>query len=308
MMSVRLNPAPAFPMYFTFAPEMQPGESVSVTLSDGLDALVTGASDLHIERRELSGIMNYIVLRINRANSYNLKRFMDYIDTYLPAMNDFWGALNGTFYSLVASPFLDIKYHKISGTSFRGGFHVKYSGDTILADEEVVYTISHEIMHRYIGSGCVSMGENNQWFDEGFTDYTTWYLASECGIIPTRNLREKVRETYINLLANPVKNIPNEEVMKHFWENHNYEKLPYCRGALFAAYIDKRISEMSNGTRSYREFMRCLKTVAENKKSAMSVEDFISVASAFIPGDEIKTSVERYIIRGEMMPESMIFE
>ena len=199
MMSATLADNPAFPMYFTFAPELKPGETRTIKLSEGMDALVTGAKDLHIEKKVMAGITNYIVLRINENNSENLTRFMNYFNTYLPAMNDFWGNLNGTYYSLIASPFLDIDYHNISGTAFNGGFHVKYSGDKILANEEVVNTISHEIMHRYIGAGYVSLGEGNQWFDEGFTDYTTWYLLSKSGIMPQDKLQETINDTYKSL-------------------------------------------------------------------------------------------------------------
>lgn len=307
LMSVTLEPKPAFPMYFSFAPELQAGKAVTIKLSEGMDALATGASDLHVEKREMSGIINYIVLRISRKNSYNLDRFMGYFDTFLPAMTNFWGNLNGTYYSLIASPFLDINYHNISGTAFKGGFHVKYSGDTILANDEVTYTISHEIMHRYIGTGCVSMGENNQWFDEGFTDYTTWYLISQCGIMTPEKLKENVNKTYKELSENPVKNTPNQEIMKHFWEGKNYEKLPYNRGALFAAYIDKRITELSKGIYSYRDFMRNLKAKAEQKKTLLTVDDFIFVVSKYIPKEEIENSIKLYIMQGEMIPESLVF-
>ena len=307
MMSVTLNKDPAFPMYLSFAPKLKPSETITLSLSEGMDALVTGASDLHIEKRVMAGIKNYVVLRINKKNSDNLIRFMKYFDSFLPAMTDFWGSLNGTYYSLIASPFLDIDYHNISGTSFKGGFHVKYSGDKILANEEVVYTISHEIMHRYIGTGCVSMGKENQWFDEGFTDYTTWYLLSQSGIMPREKLLETVKDTYEKLSANPVKNTPNEEIMNHFWESHDYEKLPYNRGALFAAYLSKRITEQSNGSKTYRDFMRSLKALAEQKKEPLTLDDFISEASEYIPKEEIKTSIRQYIIQGEMIPEQLIF-
>lgn len=306
MMSVTLNRKAAFPMYFSFAPELKPGKTVNVKISEGMDALVTGASDLHIEKREMAGIKNYIVLRINEKNKSNLNRFMNYFDTFLPAMTNFWGNLNGTYYTLVASPFLDIKYHNISGTAFNGGFHVKYSGDTILANQEVVITISHEIMHRYIGTGCVSIQGDNEWFNEGFTDYTTWHLLSQSGIITNERFKEIVKDTYNKLAANPVRNTPNEEIMKHFWGDHNYEKLPYQRGAMFADYIDNRIAELSNGTKTYRDFMRNLKAVAEQKKAPLTVNDFITVASMYIPKAEIEASIKSYIMQGEMIPENMI--
>lgn len=308
MMSVTLNRNTVFPMYFSFAPELKPGETVKLKLSEGIDALITGASDLHIEKREMAGIKNYIVLRINENNSYNLKRFMNYFDTFLPAMTNFWGNLNGTYYSLVASSFLDINYHNISGTAFNGGFHVKYSGDTILANEEVVTTISHEIMHRYIGTGCVAIDGDNEWFNEGFTDYTTWYLLAQSSIITNERFNEIVKDTYNKLSANPVKDTPNKDIMKHFWEDHNYEKLPYNRGAMFAAYIDKRITELNHDAKTYRDFMCNLKVVAEQNKHLLTVDDFILVASKYIPKKEIETSVQLYIMQGEMIPEKMILK
>lgn len=307
MMSVTLEKKPTFPMYFSFAPTLTAGKTVTIKFSEGMNALVTGASDLHIVKRKLAGIQNYVVLRINQKNPYNLKRFMDYFDKFLPAMTDFWGNLNGTYYSLIASPFLDIKYHNISGTAFNSGFHVKYSGDTILANEEVVTTISHEIMHRYIGAGYVSMGENNQWFDEGFTDYTTWYLLAKAGIFSEQKLAKMVKDTYQQLSANPVKNTANGDILKHFWENHNYEKIPYHRGALFAAYLNKRITEESQGTKSYQDFLRSLKALAEQKKQLLTIEDFIAVASAYIPKAEIEASIQQYIMKGEMIEEERVW-
>jgi predicted metalloprotease with PDZ domain len=161
-------------------------------------------------------------------------------------------------------------------------------------------------MHRYIGSGCVSINGDNQWFNEGFTDYTTWYLLAQSGTITTERFKAMVKDTYNKLATNPVRNTPNEDIMKHFWENHNYEKLPYQRGAMFAAYIDKRIAELSNGSKTYRDFMRNLKAAAEQKKEMLMVDDFISVASKYIPKAEIEASIKLYIMQGEMIPEKMI--
>ena len=305
-MSVTLHKNPIFQMYFSFKPELKPEEKFVLKLSEGLDALITGASDLHVEKRESAGIKNYVVLRIDENNNYNLKRFMDYFDTFLLAMNEFWGNLNGTYYTLVASKFQDINYHSISGTAFKGGFHVKFSGDTILANKDVMITVSHEIMHRYIGSGCITLGDDNEWFNEGFTDYTTWYLLSECGLISKADFKNIISVTYNNLLQNPFRNTSNAEIQKHFWENHYYEKLPYNRGALFAAYIDNRINEIYKSKKSYRDFMYNLKSFAENKNKELSVEDFILVASSYIPKDEIKKLLELYMIKGEIIPEKLI--
>lgn len=305
-MSVTLEKKPAFPMYFSIDPEMKPGKAVNLTLEEGMNALACGATDLHIETRELDGIKNYIVLRIRKDNKYNLDRFMNYFDAFIPAMNDFWGNLEGDYYSLIASPFLDIDYHDISGTAFNNGFHVKYSGDTILANNEVVSTISHEIMHRFIGAGTVSLGTEHQWFDEGFNDYTTWYLLAKSGITTQEDFKNSIEQTYQELTDNPVNNTPNSEVMKRFWEGKYYKHLPYQRGAMFAAYLDKRITELSNGSKSFQDFMRRLKSTSEQKDALLTEDDFITVAAEFIPKEEITEALNSYIINGELIPKEKV--
>jgi len=52
--------------------------------------------------------------------------------------------------------------------------------------------------------------------------------------------------------------------------------------------------------------MRSLKAMAEQKKAKLSVDDFIAVASKYIPKDEIETAIRQYIMKGEMIPEKMI--
>jgi predicted metalloprotease with PDZ domain len=300
-MSITLEPKPMMPMYFSCAPALKPGKTITISLKDGMDALVTGATDLQIENYNLGGISNYIVLRVNEKNQYNQERFRKYIDAFLPAMNEFWGNLEGEYYSLIAAPFVDIDYHNISGTSFQNGFHVKYSGDTILANEEVVLTISHEIMHRYIGSGAVTMSDEHQWFNEGFTDYTTWYLASQCGVVPAQRLAEKVRETYTQLATSPVRNTPNADIRRHFWEGKDYERLPYQRGALFAAYLDKQISKAGDKS-GFRNFMRMLKTRGESQEKLLTPADLVEVASQFLPRTEVAEAVDLYLMKGELIP------
>ncbi len=47
---------------------------------------------------------------------------------------------------------------------------------------------------------------------------------------------------------------------------------------------------------------------SQEKKEKLSVDDFILAASKYISEEEIRTSVKRYMIDGEMMPENMISE
>lgn len=305
LMEVKAIPHPLYPFYYSFAPELRPGEDAVVSWKKGLNALVMGASDLRLEKRMDGGISNYVVLRIQEKNSYNLDRFMTYTDAFLPAMTDFWGELNGDHYSLIAAPFVDIDYHKISGTAFQDGFHVKYSGDTVLVDEEVVSTISHEIMHRYIGAGSVSMGEQHQWFDEGFTDFTTWYVLMKCGLISESQFYQKIRVTYEELQANPQNQLPNSEVMKHFWEGKDFENLPYQRGALFAAYLQQQLSVPEVSEDRYRQLMRDLKAISQEKGS-LEPTDLLKGVKRYLPDAPVEEWLDLYIMKGRMLPEDYL--
>ncbi|UII25435.1 hypothetical protein LVD15_19320 [Fulvivirga maritima] len=257
-MSVKYINEPAFPLFFSFAPELQPEQEVTISLTKGMDALVCGASNLHIEERMTGTTKNYIVLRTESEESYNFNRFMNYFEAFMPSISEFWGNTNEKVYSLIASPFLDIDNHQVSGTAFNNGFHIKYSGDTILANNEVLFTVSHEIMHRFTGSSYLSMSNENQWFNEGFTDYNTWLLLKKSGLITEMDLKNTLSDTYRELLSNPTNTIANSEILEHFWDNHDYERLPYQRGALFAAYINKQLSLLKDEDKTYQHFMRGL--------------------------------------------------
>ncbi len=307
LVSVKLKGRQAFPLFFTGSPTLKPNKRVVLSYSDVMNALLTGATDLHVETRELGGITNYVVLRYDQNTTYNRDRFMKYFDSFLPIMTNFWGNLEGNYYSLVASKFQDITYHDISGTAFKWGFHVKYSGDTILASPSVVNTISHEIVHRYIGAGNISMGENNQWFNEGFTEFTTWHLLTEGGLLDKDYKEKQVKETYNKLINNPVNHTHNDDIMKHFWESKHYELLPYNRGALFAAFMERRIQTLHGSSKTYQDFMRSIKAFVEVNKSILTREDFIRLGSEFLPEEEIRVAFENYVLQGKVIPENLLF-
>ena len=82
--------------------------------------------------------------------------------------------------------------------------------------------------------------------------------------------------------------------------------MPYQRGAMFAAYLDKRITELSNGSKSFQDFMRRLKSTSEQKDALLTEDDFITVAAEFIPKEEITEALNSYIINGELIPKEKV--
>ena len=300
MASFKLAPSQVMPIFCSFAPSLQKGGRVDLPYKIMMDALIMGAVDLHVEEKIMCGIANYLVLRVPSADHYNFKRFDGYIEAFMPSMEAFWGSFPGEFYSLIAAPFVDIAYHDVSGTAFYNGFHIKYSGDTVLANGTVVNVVSHEIMHRFIGAGSVSMGEVHQWFDEGFTDFTTWLILKNAGLIDEKRFFALIRETHKNLQNNPANHISNGEIQDHFWDNHDYEKLPYQRGALFAAYLYKKM-----GQENYQSLMRSLRKNTESKQSNLLPEEFIILCQSLLPKVNVDKAYKKYILGGKVIKQRM---
>ncbi|MBL3655891.1 hypothetical protein [Fulvivirga sediminis] len=305
-MSVQYTAAKAFPLFFSFAPTLQPKEEVTINLHEGINGVVCGASNLHMEERITGGTKNYIVLCEQSEASQNLPSFMNYIDTFIPTLSEFWGKTQEKVYTIIASPFFDQNHNHISSIAFKAGCHIKYSGDKILTNQEAIISVSREMMQKFIGSDNLAMNSDNQWFNKGFTDYNTWLLLKYSGLISEMDLKNTLSDTYRNLLKNPASTIPKSEILNHSWNNHEDEKLPYQRGALFAAYINKQISSLNEEGKTYQSFMRSLMNRSIKKNRDLTPKDFLKVASNYLPKKEIEHALQEYIMAGRFIPPSQI--
>jgi predicted metalloprotease with PDZ domain len=107
-------------------------------------------------------------------------------------------------------------------------------------------TIFHEMTHKWVG-GIEGPPAKTFWFSEGLTVHYTRSVMYRAGLCTPEEFLEDVNGTVISFLTNPLRNMPNDDIGKKFWQDRNAQRLPYQRGSLYFAYVDGKLRSASNG-------------------------------------------------------------
>ncbi|MBN1223768.1 MAG: peptidase M61, partial [Candidatus Aminicenantes bacterium] len=110
-------------------------------------------------------------------------------------------------------------------------------------------TIAHEMIHKWVGGIKGSPGETF-WFSEGLTVHYTRLLTFRAGLFSADEFLEDANGTAARYFTNPLRNLPNDEIEKNFWQDRNAQVIPYDRGSLYLAHVDAKIRAASKGKRS----------------------------------------------------------
>lgn len=299
--SIQWIQKPSFPLFYGFDPENKGKKKACSTVDSTLFSLMTGASDLSVDKFSLNGTQNYIVLRGESNKLYNRPSIRDYFVRVNTSIRKFWNDYTDPCFSLILQPFLEAD-HSISGVAFANGFIGKYKADTILNTQRI-FVISHEIGHHWLGHR-LEMNISHQWFGEGFNDYITFYTLVSGGLITLEDFEDKMNEVFKSHYTSDICNTPNDSVFKNYWKMGDYNRLPYRRGAIFAFYLDNQIRLASNGEKSIRDFLRALALFRREKPSdyEITVDDFIEQAAIFLPRAQVMSDLDEYILKGNPIP------
>lgn len=299
--SIRWTRRPGFPLFYGFDPENGGRKTAFSTMDSVLYSLITGARDLTVDRFELHGIQNYIVLRGGEQDKHNRQSVRDYFTRFNQAIRLYWNDYSDSCFSLILQPLLYAE-HNIGGVAFANGFIGKFKADTIVTPHRI-YTISHEIGHHWIGHR-LEMDISNQWFGEGFNDYVTFLTLFSSGLLTPVDFETRMNEVFKSHYSSAIRNIPNDSVFANYWKMGDYNKLPYRRGCLFAFYLDNQIRVASNGNRTLRDLLHALFEFRKGKpvKYEIPVEDFIREASRFLPKEQVNAVMDEYIMKGNPIP------
>ena len=300
--SVSWEKLPAFSLFQAY----DPGND-GTTVSTGKQAdfkykLITGAKDMTVEKIKVDGTENYLVLRISKDKELNTKEITGYFEKFYSAIRRFWKDTTTQSYSLILQPFLAVN-HSISGMSFGSGFLGKYTykADTILNPERI-FVLSHEIGHHWFG-GKIGAEDKDQWFEEGFNDYLTFYTLLMTGYMTPMEFEKKFNTVLRSYYSSNVRNQPNDSVWSNYWKMGDYNKLPYWRGSIFAFYLDNKIRLASKGDKCFHDLclsiLEFCKTKGEEYK--FSEDDFIEIASLYVGKKSISDDISKYVIKGEQI-------
>ncbi len=292
------------PYFISIDAGTAPNIQQTIPLNKELDVLILMGTSLVIKSYYVNGIPYYSIT-CKRDTINNLKSALKpFFKKYFPGQRNFWKDNGGSYYYISILPLLSIDKPWATGYSQKLGFVMRYSGKF---DDEKKRVIAHETSHYWIGNN-MQIGNDefdNQWFGEGFTDYVMLMNLVKSGIEDKTVYLEYINESnFLEHYSSPVKNAPNDSIAAHFWYNKDYQTLPYRRGFIYAFYFDNQIRLASGGKKTIRDFLLALlkrnqEIHAINPAANLTLDDYIAIASKFLPENQVRSEIETYMIKGD---------
>jgi predicted metalloprotease with PDZ domain len=295
---------PGLPYFISIAAGTSPGIKQTIPLNKEQDVLILMGKALVINTYKVHGIPYYsITSKADTTN--NLTADLEpFFKRYFPGLRNFWEDDKAPYYYISILPLLSIDKPWATGYSQKHGFVMRYSGKF---DNDKKRVLAHETSHSWIGNNMqIGTDEfDNQWFGEGFNDYVMLINLVNTGIQNKAEFLEYInKNNFLDHYTSPVKNAPNDSIATKFWTDKNYQTLPYKRGFIYAFYFDNQIRLMSNGKKTIRDFLLALykrnqQIHSANPAANLTLDDYIAVASKFVPEKQVRNEVEINLINGK---------
>ena len=129
------------------------------------------------------------------------------------------------------------------GNAFIGTF------DKQTNTEDLKMTLAHEMVHTFV-RGLEGDEFAGSWFTEGIAVYYERLLPLRAGVITADDFLRDVNSTAARYYTNALQQTPNSEIGAQFWAETRVRVLPYDRGSLYFAELDRQIRHASDGKRS----------------------------------------------------------
>jgi len=109
-------------------------------------------------------------------------------------------------------------------------------------------TLAHEMLHTFVG---VLDGQGNDaWYAEGLAVYYARLLALRAGEITPDQFLADLNFTAGRYYTDALINTPNSEIAANFWADTRIRVLPYDRGSMYFALVDREVRAASGGKQS----------------------------------------------------------
>ncbi|MGH7150304.1 MAG: hypothetical protein ACREIU_06390, partial [Planctomycetota bacterium] len=161
------------------------------------------------------------------------------------------------------------------------------------------WLLAHELFHHWNGQEMPRVEPEAlvYWFSEGFTDFYARRLLLRARLITLEEYAADLSERAGAYLASPVRNEPNDRILRDYWKDERVERLPYHRGDVVALLLDAAIRKASEGARGLDEFMRDL--LARGRRGErVGTEGLLALAESYA-GKEFAERLRRIVVEGE---------
>lgn len=290
-MKVSWGAVPEFPVFCLYNPG-HATEAFEGSVSDFVGTVVVGDPGLCVDTMNYAGVPNYVVTAPRRSLEYNNASLKRFLRLFYASALQFWEETPEHPYSLIVYPFQKIPF-EVTGLGLNGGFCARYSveADTIL-NHDREQTFAHEIGHNWIGFGA-----DFQWFGEGFNDFQAIYLVTASGLKEIQNFIDFFNDYLDKLHHSDIRNLPNDEIWKNFWNLGDYSVLPYWRGSIYALRLMGMIEATTGTEHAFKDLMMAVKPSMER----LTPELLLDIAAQFVDEQVLRADFDRYILRGETM-------
>jgi predicted metalloprotease with PDZ domain len=164
--------------------------------------------------------------------------------------------------------------------------------------------LAHEYVHNWIPGKLGRMPARDEqslyWFSEGFTDFYTYELLRRGNLILDAEYVERYNELIREYYMLPVREAPNERILRDFWTNRDVQRLPYLRGLMFATNLNSAIKRASNGKHSLDNVIRDLFNSSKFAKSELSLDSLATAFKVYLT-EEPMPMMKRHLIDGELV-------
>jgi predicted metalloprotease with PDZ domain len=180
-------------------------------------------------------------------------------------------------------------------------FMATSNADPKQIDDTMMHEMTHSWIPRKIG-GFHDDGRNEAegyWLSEGFTDYLKMRLMVSAGFWSAKDYANAFNAASLELALLPDRETPNTEAAKTFWTTRSGGRLPYLRGAIFAALLDEKLREQGADAMNFDDFLLDMQHRALTNKDA-DAEALLreAMAAAGVRADEL---IAQHIDEGKPM-------
>ena len=163
--------------------------------------------------------------------------------------------------------------------------------------------VAYEMVHTFAPS--VGSGRETLWFEEGLAVFYQRLLPLRAGAVTSDQFLSDLNETAGRYYTDVLNTLPNDQVALHFWEDTRIRTLPYDRGSMYLAVVDKRMRKASGGKRSLDDLIFTLLD-REKKGLPTTPEVWVELITKEL-GPAAKEEYEAMLGGAVMLPDSDTF-
>jgi len=270
------------------------------TVDDVVESIVVGGRDLRTFESRTDGAKVRVAV-IGRYG-FDDQAFAQQVFRVLKAERGFWRD-KATPFLVAMSPTVGAPGRlSYGGTGRTDAFALWVDPTTRLAD--LRWLLAHEYFHSWNPAQLGGLGDEadeakRYWFSEGFTDYYAWNLMLRDGQFTPADFAGRWNDMLRTYAASPVRSAPNSLIVSDFWKSQAVEKLPYQRGAILAASLDREAR--AHGA-SLDAVLREMHRLAHRPGETRHADDLLPVAYRTVVGVDLSDLIARHIVAGQPLP------